>query len=117
MSHSRLSLQTIGLRASDAIAKRTSSLSASHVSPWHGGQTCFARCSSSCELLTVTVSRVAHTWLEATVGDYVAGCFRRGDELKEAPAQQTLLCNGASFRNPKSIPGKGRVCFGSLVQS
>ena len=75
-------------------------MSASHVSPWHGEQTRSARHTSSCELLTVTVC-----------------CFRQGDELKEAPAQQTLLCNGASFCNPKSIPGKGRVCFGSLVQS
>ena len=56
------------------------------VSPWHSVQTRLARRTSFCELLTVTVSRVAHTWLGGTVGDCVAGYFRRGDEHEEAPA-------------------------------
>ena len=44
----------------------------------------------------MTLLRVAHTWVQATVGDYVAGSFSQRDELREAPAHQKLLCIGAS---------------------
>ena len=40
-----------------------------------------------------------------------------GDELEEAPTNQTPLRKRASFCDPKSIPGKVRLCFASLVQS